>query len=127
MNNNLGAGSGGNAAGNQSSFINRRESREFHDTRPHAAIGNGVNGNVGMNRSYSSGSFDFENMIASLHDLFEQDRQIASQGDSTRCGICYLYYKISELTYREDGYYICNGCEQTLGNQSLPMLRKQQK
>lgn len=113
--------------GNQSSSIQRRDSHELRDTRPHATIGNGPKYTVGMNRSYNSSSFDFESMLTSLRELFEQDRQVASQGDSTRCGLCYLFFKVSDLTYREDGYYICSNCEQNLGPQNLPMLRKQQK
>jgi hypothetical protein len=30
--------------------------------------------------------------------------------------------------YREEeGFYICKGCERTLGKQKIPMLRRQQK
>lgn len=72
--------------------------------------------------------FDFEQMITSLHDLFEHDRQIASQPDSTRCGLCYLHFIVSELHYREEeGFYICQNCERALGKQKVPMLRHQQK
>ena len=74
-----------------------------------------------------AGSFDFDQMIQSLHDLFEHDRQVASQPDSTRCGICYLYFQVDELYYREEGLYICPSCEKALGNQQMPVLRKQQK
>jgi Pyruvate/2-oxoacid:ferredoxin oxidoreductase delta subunit len=83
-------------------------------------------GTTGVERSYGS-SFDFEQMIQSLRELFEQDRQTASQSDSTRCGICYLYYPVSELQYRDEGFYLCKGCEQALGKHTLPMLRHQQK
>jgi len=74
-----------------------------------------------------SGTFDFEQMLLSLHDLFEQDRQVATQADATRCGICYLHFHLSELQFREEGYYICQECERNLGNQRLTMVRKQQK
>lgn len=78
-------------------------------------------------RSYA-GAFDFDEMLASLHDLFARDRQIASQQDSKRCGICYLHYTPGELHYREEeGFYVCAGCEHALGKQTLPMLRQQQK
>ena len=67
-------------------------------------------------------------LIDSLHELFERDRAVASQGGSTRCGICYLYYKLSELTYRDaDGLYVCGRCARALGSSSLRMIRRQQK
>jgi len=74
------------------------------------------------------GSFDFDEMIASLHDLFTNDRQVASQGDGKRCGICYLHFPVNELVYREEeGFYVCVNCTRTMGKQTLPMLRRQQK
>lgn len=74
------------------------------------------------------GSFDFDEMLHSLRELFTHDRQIASQPDSTRCGICYLYFEVDNLHYREEeGFYICSNCERTLGKQTLPMIRRQQK
>lgn len=67
-------------------------------------------------------------MLISLHDIFERDRQIASQSDATRCGICYLHFLMSELQYRgEEGFYVCVGCERALGKQTLSMVRQQQK
>jgi len=82
---------------------------------------------ISTSRSYS-GSFDFDNLIASLRELFVQDRQVSSQQDSTRCGICYLHASISSLTYREEeGFYVCQGCERTLGKNKIPMIRRQQK
>ena len=78
-------------------------------------------------RRITSGAFDFEQMVQSLHDLFEHDRQIASQPYATRCGICYLHFPLSELQYRDEGFYTCSGCSQTLGHQDVPMLHKQQK
>lgn len=72
-------------------------------------------------------SFDFEQMIQSLRTLFEHDRQMASQTDATRCGICYLHYSLDELHYREEGFYACQTCEQALGKHPVPMVRKQQK
>lgn len=74
-----------------------------------------------------SGSSEFEQLIDSLHDLFEHDRQIASQSDATRCGLCYLHYSLSELHYREEGFYVCERCEKSLGNHAQPMIRRQQK
>ena len=82
---------------------------------------------INSGRNYS-GAFDFEAMIASLHELFERDRQIASQSDAARCGTCYLYFPVGELYYREDeGFYVCPNCERQLGKHQLPMLRKQKK
>ena len=67
-------------------------------------------------------------LIDSLHEVFERDRAVASQGGSTRCGVCYLYYKLSELTYREaEGMYVCGRCARALGSSSLRMVRRQQK
>ncbi|GAC1375485.1 MAG: hypothetical protein NVS2B12_32620 [Ktedonobacteraceae bacterium] len=83
-------------------------------------------GVLGMERAHP-GTHDFEQMLQSLHDLFEHDRQIASQADATRCGICYLHYHVSELHYEEDGFYVCSSCVHSIGQQHLPMVRKQQK
>jgi hypothetical protein len=66
-------------------------------------------------------------MIQSLHTLFEHDRQVASQPDATRCGICYMHYAVETLHYREEGFYVCQDCAQALNKQKLPMVRKQQK
>ncbi|MEO7019717.1 MAG: hypothetical protein ABI234_06165 [Ktedonobacteraceae bacterium] len=78
-------------------------------------------------RSYT-GSFNFEEFIVSLRELFAHDRQIASQSDNKRCGICYLYSTSGELHYRdEEGFYVCGNCERNLGKQTLPMIRRQQK
>jgi hypothetical protein len=78
-------------------------------------------------RRATSAAFDFEQMLQSLHELFKHDRLVASQPNSTRCGICYLYFLLSELQYRDEGFYICSGCSRTLGHQAVPMLHKQQK
>ncbi len=104
---------------NSGSFANRRDVRANNPTGALPVI-SGTGG-----RSYS-GSFDFDAMIASLKELFEHDRQVASQPDATRCGICYLHFQVNELRYRDEGFYICPSCERALGKQSLPMLRKQQ-
>jgi hypothetical protein len=110
-------GAGGQEHNN--SFASRRDTRINNNTGSLPVVGS-VRG--------VSGPFDFEAMIASLRELFERDRQIASQPDSTRCGICYLHFPLSELTYREkEGFYICSGCERQLGKQQMPMLRRQQK
>jgi len=73
------------------------------------------------------GNFDFDQMIESLRDLFARDRQVASQPESTRCGLCYLHFPITELHYRDDGFYICPSCTRSLGDHRLSMLRKQQR
>lgn len=71
---------------------------------------------------------DVGTLIDSLHDLFAQDRTVASQGNATRCGICYLHYPLSELEYREaEGYYVCVVCKRALGPTQLMMVRRQQK
>jgi hypothetical protein len=62
-----------------------------------------------------------------LHDLFEHDRQIATQSEATRCGLCYLHYSLDELHYREEGFYICENCEKGLGKHAQHMVRRQQK
>ncbi len=108
----------GNSA-NSSSFASRREMRVTNQT--------GALPVISAART-TSGSLDFDNLIASLRELFALDRQVASQSDSTRCGICYLHFTISSLTYREEeGFYVCQGCERTLGKHKLPMVRRQQK
>ena len=116
----MGSSNGSSSNNNNSSFVSRRELRASNATGALPVV------NVG--RGYSaSASFDFEAMLISLHDLFEQDRQLASQQDARRCGICYLHSSVTELYYREEGFYICKGCEQALGRQFVPMLRQQQK
>ncbi len=122
MSSNYTPGPGSTAAqSNSSSFASRREVRASNATGALPALGLAA-----TERSYT-GSFDFEQMILSLRDLFEEDRQIASQQDSTRCGVCYLYHPLNQLHYREEGLYICQGCQQALGKQSIPVLKRQQK
>ncbi len=66
-------------------------------------------------------------LVDSLHELFAQDRAVASQGDGTRCGICYLHFPLNALEYREvEGFYICAGCRRALGHQQVMMIRRQQ-
>lgn len=128
MSNNYTQGSG--AGGNNHAAGHRRE----RDTRPPGTnMFNGTGAlpspmaNPGLGRGYVGG-FDFDEMIASLRELFAQDRQMASQQESRRCGICYLHSSPNELHYREEeGFYICAGCERSLGKQTLSMLRQQQK
>jgi hypothetical protein len=111
--------SNGAGAGHSSSFVSRREVRANNPT--------GMLPVVSPGRS-AGGPFEVENLIASLKELFAQDRQIASQPDSARCGICYLHYTINDLKYREEeGFYVCPACERTLGKNTIPMLRRQQK
>lgn len=119
MSNNYTPGSGNGMPSDNRELINRREVRISDNT--------GALPTVGPLRNYP-GSFDFESMIQSLRELFALDRQTASQPDSSRCGICYLHFMLGELHYREEeGFYVCRGCERTIGKQSIPMLRRQQK
>src|SRR6185437_9198668 len=49
---------------------------------------------------------EFAPLIDSLKEIFQRDRAVASQGNSTRCGICYLHFAVTELEYREsEGFY----------------------
>ena len=124
MSNNHTQGAGG--AGNQNPQGYRRE-RDGRWQSPNAFNGNGALPPVNPGRSYAGG-FDFEGMIDSLRELFTRDRQAASQQESKRCGICYLYFTCEELHYREEeGFYVCPSCEQALGKQTLYMIRRQQK
>jgi hypothetical protein len=106
---------------NDNSFASRREIRANNTTGDLPVLGS-----LGLERT-QVGSFDFNQMIESLHDLFEHDRQIASRPDSTRCGVCYLHFPLTELHYRDEGFYVCPGCAHSLGNHRVSMLRKQQR
>ena len=111
----------GSGAGNSngSSFVSRREVRASNDT--------GMLPTISTSRNYA-GSSEIEKLIAALKELFAQDRQMASQQDSTRCGICYMHFTVSELFYREEeGFYVCKGCERALAKTNIPMVRRQQK
>jgi hypothetical protein len=108
---------------NGSSFVSRREMRASNVTGALPVLGSTP---AGIERTHSS-SYEFEQLIQSLRELFEHDRHVASQQDATRCGICYLYFSVSELNYREEGFYVCTACEHALGRQQVTMLRKQQK
>lgn len=112
---------------NGNAFSSRRELRNSHITGVLPIPGISGDERNGTWPSQVGGGFDFEQMIASLRDLFEHDRQIASQSDSTRCGICYLHFALTELQYRDEGFYLCPDCAYTLGHHALPMLRQQQK
>ncbi len=106
---------------NGSTFASRRDIKASNTTGELPSLNS-----LGFERARVGGS-DFEEMIASLRDLFESDRQVASQPDATRCGICYLHHHVAELEYREEGFYVCVGCAKSLGHQRLSILRKQQK
>jgi hypothetical protein len=113
------SGSGSGVPGSSSSFVSRREVRAANATGALPVISTG--------RTYSS-SFAIDDLIASLHELFALDRQVASQPDGTRCGICYMHFTASTLVYREEeGFYVCRGCERALGKLTVPMIRRQQK
>lgn len=113
-------------AGNQNPQGYRRErDGRSQNSGPFNGTSGQFTGNPG--RGYL-GSFDFEAMIDSLRELFAHDRQVASQQDSKRCGICYLYFTGEDLRYREEeGFYVCPACQQALGKQTLCMIRRQQK
>jgi hypothetical protein len=71
---------------------------------------------------------DLSPLIESLRQQFEQDRALASQPGAVRCGICYLYYRQTDLFYREEeGFYVCKSCQRVLGNMQIKMLRRQQR
>lgn len=112
--------------GENSSSGHRRE----QDTHIHSTtIFNGTGGAPlpGITGRAYSGPVDLDDLIFSLRELFAHDRQIASQQESKRCGICYLYFTSTELHYREDGFYVCVNCARLLGKHLLPMVRRQQK
>lgn len=88
---------------------------EHNDRSDHPPLRPEVRGEVGP-------------LIDALRGLFEQDRAVASQGGTTRCGICYLHFSLSELEYREvEGFYVCHACARSLGATRLPMVRRQQR
>lgn len=65
-------------------------------------------------------------LIDELRTVFEQDRTVAAQASSVRCGICYLYHPAQSVEYREgEGFYVCEQCREALGNKRLPMIRRQ--
>lgn len=67
-------------------------------------------------------------LIDSLKALFEQDRGVSASGGTSRCGLCYLHFPLSELEYRErEGYYICGHCARALGSADVMMVRRQQR
>ncbi len=117
------AKSGDTPSNNGNSFVSRREMRASNVTGALPTLGATPTGT----EHTTSSSYAFEYLIQSLRELFERDRQVASQPDATRCGICYLYFSVNELCYREEGFYVCVACEPALGKQSIIMLRKQQK
>ncbi|MBV8694086.1 MAG: hypothetical protein JO125_07370 [Chloroflexi bacterium] len=122
MSSNYASGSDNAVSNNSSSFVSRREVRASNATGALPAI----TAPQTVEHGYTGG-FDFGCLIQSLRELFAQDRHIASQPDSTRCGICYLHFCVGELYYREEGFYICPGCERSLGKHTISMLRRQQK
>ena len=124
MSNDYTHGSGNGASGGGQGYLNRREVRANNVTGALPPLE--ITADERWHSGHSSG-FDFEEMLHSLHDLFEHDRQIASQTDATRCGICYLHYSVDELRYREEGFYTCKECERSLGNHHVSMLHRQQK
>ena len=95
--------------------VTERPPREHGERYQHVPGTSDVRGEVGA-------------LIDSLHALFERDRAVASQPGAARCGICYLYYSTSALSYREaEGCYVCPDCVQALGSTGLFMVRRQQR
>ena len=87
-------------------------------------------GSEGIDRPERDGQsrMDLAQLIETLREQFEQDRAVASQTGSARCGICYLYYRQTDLVYREEeGFYICKSCQRSLGNGKIKMVRRQQR
>ena len=87
-------------------------------------------GSEGSDRPERDGQsrVDLVQLIEALRQQFEQDRALASQTGSARCGICYLYYRQADLVYREEeGFYICKSCQRSLGNGKIKMVRRQQR
>ena len=121
-------GATGSSGSNSNAFVSRRDIRASNPTGALPVIGAGRGYTSYTSQSGHTGSFDFEAMLLSLHELFEHDRQVASQQEARRCGICYLHFLVSELYYREEeGLYVCQGCDRAASKQQLPMLRRQQK
>ncbi|HLX40146.1 MAG TPA: hypothetical protein VKR42_06415 [Ktedonobacteraceae bacterium] len=125
---------GNNSTNGSNSFVSRRDIRASNPTGALPVVGAGrgyasyTAQSSHFGQSGHAGSFDFEAMLVSLHDLFDHDRQIASLQEARRCGICYLHFMVSELHYREEeGLYVCESCDKAAGKQHLPMLRRQQK
>lgn len=113
--------------GNNPSGFRRERDPRAHSPSQYNGTVTGQLPAIHPTRSYA-GSFNLEEFIGSLRELFARDRQIASQSDNKRCGICYLYFILDDLHYREEeGFYICANCERALGKQTLPMIRRQQK
>lgn len=87
-------------------------------------------GSEGSDRPEREGQvrMDLTQLIESLRQQFEQDRALASQPGTARCGICYLYYRQAELFYREEeGFYVCKSCQRALGATKIKMLHRQQR
>lgn len=96
-------------------WVPRIERTERQERNEHPPLRPGVRGEVGP-------------LIEALHDLFERDRATASQGNTTRCGICYLHFSRSDLVYREaEGFYVCPSCAESLGATEINMVRRQQE
>lgn len=102
---------------------NRLEPKERADRADRVERGEG---NERMDRD-GQARLDLAHLIESLRQQFEQDRAIASQTGTARCGICYFYYRQTDLLYREEeGFYICQRCQRALGNGRIKMVRRQQ-
>ena len=118
-------GSGkGQEPGEANEHKNRLEPRERTDRVER------VERNEGVERHERDGQprMDLAQLIESLHQQFEQDRSMASQAGTARCGVCYFYYRQTDLLFREEeGFYICQRCQRSLGNGRIKMVRRQQR
>jgi hypothetical protein len=116
---------GGNEWSHSSTTVSERMRNTSHD------VGNQQEQGASAGPAFIAGRDvrgDIGELIDSLHEAFERDRSIASQGDSARCGICYLHYFLSELQYRdEEGYYVCASCARALSHTRILMVRRQQR
>ncbi len=58
-------------------------------------------------------------LIDSLHEIFAQDRAVASHGEARAAGYAIYISPSHALEYREaEGFYICAGCKRALGHNS---------
>lgn len=102
---------------------NRPEPKERVDRADRVERGEG---NERLDRD-GQARMDLAHLIESLRQQFEQDRAVASQTGTARCGVCYFYYHQTDLFYREEeGFYICQRCQRALGNGRIKMVRRQQ-
>ncbi len=118
----------GSGKGRDSGEMNEQKNRLEPKERPERADRvDRVEPNERQDRDGQS-RLDLSHLIESFRQQFEQDRTMASQMGTSRCGICYFYYRQTDLLYREEeGFYICHRCQRSLGNGRVKMVRRQQR